>query len=1153
MDFVDTVGSLPIVMKRINTRLPRFVAYSKGYGQQKRKTSSHDRGLVSLLGRLKEGIAFEQSRGHQNWPGQNQIFSDFLHQTLLSIERECQNQEMYRVRLEGIVKVTSEYNKMTEQKRAKVLEHVKRAIDDLDGGKTTTAENIMNVVEVEDLVGYTPRGYVPLVLDLEATDFCVRTSHVVEMCVQNLLTKESFVTRVRLPDHVEMSKDAARVTGISTADVKGTHVPTFNDAMNGFLAFIQKYTKDRYTPLLIGHNINVYDVPLLKNRMADFGLEDCFEGFEYLDTLRMCRKIYPDLKKYNLGYVVKDLVGKDIENAHSALGDVDATVSILECTLDNHLKSNENGMFGISDGWDLLFRYLKSNGIIHEENATTVDTKLQNSVANHANISTVSRNELLDMASMTITPLTDEDFEYWGTQDKSIIAELSTQINHFVDFVPSEKKALTQMQCQTLYDVMYYLPREYIVASVGVFPSQDTMLEQAIALPVYLENIRVSKGKFSVLNASFRCLDGEYTKTNTWRHNPLLEYKVFRRGRGAGWAIAKEEERIRSMGEVFGIYAKVTVDGTGKFVIKEKTLELIHVREFQKLRPLAKHLRPIYPLKNSVTNHTIVDMISKAIHRLEEVENTVVDPIPLQIRKRNNILRHVQALKGIHQPQSMEHFAHARYSLAFYELFFMQLRLMWRSSAGEDEGPKVETDLTLQRMVMDALQFPLTDDQIKALEGIQDSFSSKRSASVFLQGDVGCGKTIVALLSALAIIPLKKQVAFMAPTEVLAEQHVRSLDALLSNEKLPREFKKPKYALLTGSTKSAERKQILENLASGDIDIIIGTHALISSPVIFQHLGLAIIDEQHKFGVEQRAAMLSKGNPAPHILNMSATPIPRSLALVLYGEMDLIEIKEMPPGRIPVQTSVWLDDANTRQALIHEMNKEIENGGKCFIVCPLIDTEEDGEHGMRTVLGEKERLSSTKEIDSTTIGFLHGRMSSAEKEEILKNFASPSGSLKVLISTTVVEVGVNVPDATLMIVEHAERFGLAQLHQLRGRVGRGTKQSKCILVANETSSGRLSILEETNSGFLVAEADLQNRGSGDIIGTAQAGQANANSAHLWELPRDAELVSIARQEAASFLAEHGSQTDQWPSHVSEALHHASTIDLDIHELPNFTL
>lgn len=505
-------------------------------------------------------------------------------------------------------------------------------------------------------------------------------------------------------------------------------------------------------------------------------------------------------------------------------------------------------------------------------------------------------------------------------------------------------------------------------------------------------------------------------------------------------------------------------------------------------------------------------------------------------------------LQEIHRPSSIAQFVHARTSIAFHELFFMQLRLLCRSKVSDSDYFEPMSNFEQQALATKALKFPLTNDQESALKAINTLFSTTHSSSILLQGDVGCGKTIVALLAALIVVGNGKQVAIMAPTEVLAEQHLRSFEHLVTEASKIPGFTQPKYALLTGSTKTAERKAILNQLESGDIDVLIGTHALLSAPVIFKDLAFAVVDEQHKFGVEQRASLLSKANPPPHMLNMSATPIPRSLALVLYGEMECIEIQEMPPGRIPVKTSVWTETSTTRDDLIHTMKREIDSGGKCFVVCPLIDA--DAENGVRSVLNEKERLSATKELPSDAIGILHGKMTGPEKDEVLTHFLN--GHLQILISTTVVEVGVNIPDASLIIVEHAERFGLAQLHQLRGRVGRGTRASQCILVT-EGDAERLRILEDTASGFKVAEADLHSRGSGDMIGTAQAGQGTLNSHRLWELPRDAHLVTQARTAAQDFITQYGSDVHAWPQHASQALDDLSGVNLDINELPNFTL
>lgn len=1179
-------------MKRFHTRFPRLMAYSRNYGQGRIKPPqkrSYDRvnieGLFSLLQKLKEGIAFEQSKGHQNWPGQKQIFSDFLNETLRTIESEyCNNLDGdMHAKLTDVLRRTTAYSSLTEQNRAKVLGSLKCMIDEINKAEQMLEDISKKIKDPQSLnegdhndaivsgseteVDMMACNYIPFVIDLEATDLSIKTSHIVEICAINLFTRESFYRRVRLPENVYMHLDAERVTGISSADLKGQGVPTFREVIDDFFKFIQNSVSNdesqRYDgiPLLIGHNILNYDIPLLKSRIADLGMVGCFEGFEYLDTLKVSRKLFKDCPSYRLGSLYNFLTQKSPENSHSALGDVLTTVEILECLLDRGVPCSMTSQEKSRDSWSLLFKRLDEfiqKECSRYEGAVKDSTKHESMQAEKHKSTALSRDDLLDMG-LTTMPNLDENIQHSGTSGKSVLAELSKSIKETGDlFAPAEKKMLTQMQCQTFHDILHCFPKAYLSASVGTFPCLDVSLDQAIVLPVHLESIKIIRGKFHVLNARFRCMN--LSDLESMRHNPphlqmypILEYKVFRKGRSAGWAIMNEEKRLRSLGNVFAISAKVSVDPQGSFLIKDKTLEMLDLKFYKSLDPSGVYLRPLYPQKGQKSSQVVSELVSKALDKLQEIQNKVADPLPADIRKRHNIQRYVDAIKQIHKPDSIGHFAHARYSIAFQELFFLQLRLLWRSCPRESVSTKVQLHLMHQKMAIDTLNFPLTNDQVKALDCINEAFARKNSASIFLQGDVGCGKTIVALLSAIFITSNGQQVAFMAPTEVLAEQHMKSLKSLISNPKLPKTFRTPTVALLTGSTKSGDRSEILKRLASGDIDIIVGTHALISAPVQFQHLGLAIIDEQHKFGVEQRAAMLSKSNPAPHLLNMSATPIPRSLALVLYGEMELIEIKEMPPGRIPVKTQIWSEDGNTRQKLINEMKKEIDRSGKCFIICPLIDAGENDENGMRTAISEKERLCSTQELDASSIGLLHGRMGSPEKEEILSSFADPNGSLKILISTTVVEVGVNVPDATLMIIEHAERFGLAQLHQLRGRVGRGSRESKCILVTNTISSDRLSILEDTNDGFEVAEADLLNRGSGDILGTAQAGQANANSTQLWELPRDGELVSIARQEASSFLAEHGVDTDVWPSFVSETLHQSSTIDLDIHQLPNFTL
>jgi len=517
------------------------------------------------------------------------------------------------------------------------------------------------------------------------------------------------------------------------------------------------------------------------------------------------------------------------------------------------------------------------------------------------------------------------------------------------------------------------------------------------------------------------------------------------------------------------------------------------------------------------------------------------------------------APQGIHQPDDADLFVRSRTSLAFHELFVMQLRMLLRTPQSVQGSKHLQSnDEDIQNAVIESLDFGLTRDQAKALRTINALLCCDIPTSSLLQGDVGCGKTIVAILAAFKMIGIKKQVAIMAPTEILAEQHMRSIDSVIQASHASRKDMAalPRLALLTGSTKAAERKEILSNISSGKIDIIIGTHALISEQVNFSSLGLVVVDEQHKFGVEQRARLLSKSVPSPHVLHMSATPIPRSLALVLYGEMELIAIREMPPGRIPVVTSVLSESSRTGSEIGAEIRQEVSSGGKVFVVCPLIEKKQvkesalisEEEEEVRTVVEEKQRLSA--EISADTIGILHGRMTSDEKDSIVKQFLT--GSISVLVCTTVIEVGVNVPEASLMIVEHAERFGLAQLHQLRGRVGRGCRPSKCLLITNSNPSNlnRLRIMEETSDGFEVAEADLRNRGSGDLVGKAQSGHSNlSNGNHIWELPRDSQTVLAARTAAEYFLHSYGYNVDKWPAFLQEFLNDPSVVDLDVHELP----
>jgi ATP-dependent DNA helicase RecG len=1112
-----------------------------------------------LLDRLRAGIAYERARGCLNMPGREMMFSDFLRDSLASILDADS----------ALVGASREYPSWPVDRRRAYLEDVERAL--LTGG--------------DGVQPHKRASYYPFVLDIESTGFSVATAHVVELCLLDVLTGDSFVRRARLPENVVMHPAAERVTGIQTEDVRRVDVPTFDAVMNGALEFVLSRTGNagragvegvQRTPLLVGHNISKYDVPLLNNRMRDLGMEGSLEGFRLFDTLPYSRAVMAGARSHRLSDLYRLSVGGEPRDAHSALGDVLMTRDVLARMAfgdawehaaweeffersGQWITRNDVGASGIDRVGGSVPEGRLGDGHDPKESLRRMEEEKERQQKERQRKVSVSVAELLDMEGVDEMAMGEElQASAMAGLAPGNPVSLWTPIKGLGDmFSATDLRLLSQMRCAMVRDLLYCFPKGYLIASVGDFPVTDVDTDQSIVLPVCLEKVQIYRGTFHVLTAHFRCLNyddlanGDHRRT--MHENPVIEYKIFRKGRSAAWAVMNEEKRIKSMGTLFAISGQVSTSAEGKFVLKEKTLEMMDLPSFQRLPRTQMYLKPLYSQRNKASSQNVSLLVKKMLENAGRL--SITDPIPLDILDEHGIAGYASSIMEIHRPQSVGRFKHSRSSLAFHELFFMQLRLLNRSKKGMDHlvvdgSPLPSIDLTSQSAAIGSLDFALTDDQKNALRSINEAFVSSRSSAILLQGDVGCGKTIVALLAALAVSSNGQQVALMAPTEVLAEQHIRSLEAFCDT--LPPNIRRPTFELLTGSTKPAHKRELLERLASGEIDILVGTHALISDPVKYKSLGLAIVDEQHKFGVEQRAALLSKASPAPHMLNMSATPIPRSLALVLYGEMELIEIQELPPGREPVTTQVWIEEdestenASTRERLIAEIKSEIQAGGKCFVVCPLIESSAEG--SLRTAVSEKERLCSTDEL-SGIVGLLHGRMSSSEKDQILGDFANPEGTIKALISTTVVEVGVNVPDASLMIVEHAERFGLAQLHQLRGRVGRGSRRSKCILVTHaEESAERLRILEETNDGFLVAEADLENRGSGNVMGTEQAG-IGAASDHLWELPRDAVLVSRARQAAAEFLERYGTEEDgKWPPGLAQEL--ASLEDLDISSLPD---
>jgi ATP-dependent DNA helicase RecG len=669
----------------------------------------------------------------------------------------------------------------------------------------------------------------------------------------------------------------------------------------------------------------------------------------------------------------------------------------------------------------------------------------------------------------------------------------------------SSASKLSKLGVKTIRDLLYFFPRRHLDYSQRKSISQLTVGEEQTVLVVVWEariaRLGPQRGTELIVG------DDTGNMRAVWFNQPYLARNF------------PTNTQIVLSGRVSEFKGNKVFESPEWEIVEDK--ELIHTGR----------LVPVYPLTRGLYPRQVRNMVKRA---LDNWIWQIGDFLPQEIKNKFKLMDLSEALLQAHYPDSYSTKAEARRRLAFDELFLLQLGVLSKKRDWQESQPGNAFEIsekTVDRF-LHSLPFSLTSAQRRVQQQILEDLKETRPMSRLLQGEVGSGKTVVALIALLVAAENGYQAALMAPTEILADQHFRNICGLLSNvsdqseemENLCRYhglFSHPiNFALLTGSLSEKQKSALHDEIEAGRVDIIIGTHALIQKTVGFTKLGLAIIDEQHRFGVLQRTALRQKGFN-PHVLVMSATPIPRTLALTLYGDLDISVIDELPPGRKEIKTK-WLKPEQRTRAYDF-LRKEIESGAQAFIICPLIEESESIE--AKAAVAEYERLSH-EVFPDLKLGLLHGRLAVADKDKVMKNFVE--GKLDILVSTPVVEVGIDVPNASVMLIEAADRFGLSQLHQFRGRVGRGDRQSYCLLLAEKPSpegSERLQAIEQIQDGFVLAEKDLELRGPGEFFGTRQSGLPDLRMARL----SDTALLELARNEAIALFKEDSSLTQ--PEHV----------------------
>ena len=651
-----------------------------------------------------------------------------------------------------------------------------------------------------------------------------------------------------------------------------------------------------------------------------------------------------------------------------------------------------------------------------------------------------------------------------------------TPVNALKGIGEKTEKLFARLGIYTLGDLIRYYPRGYDVYEEAVPISEVEEGKVQTVTGAIFGRVQVSGSK-KMQVSTIHVKDITGTLKVIWFRMPFLKNTLSRGG---------------------------VITLRGNIVRRKSALVMEHPEIFY---PSAQYeqklntLQPVYPLTSGLTNNGVVKAVRQAVDNLDLTRET----LPENIRLSYHLAEYNYAIRGIHFPEDKEVFYHARERLVFEEFleFIVSLRKMKdcneRSRNDFNIAPVKEVEEFIGK-----LPYSLTGAQKNVWQDILNDMTSSYSMSRLVQGDVGSGKTIVALLALMTAGLNGYQGAMMAPTEVLAKQHYESVTRMFDEYNIPLSAE-----LLTGSMKAKEKREACQRIAAGEAQIIIGTHALIQEKVEYAGLALVVTDEQHRFGVRQRETFAGKGQ-VPHVLVMSATPIPRTLAIILYGDLDISVIDELPANRLPIKNCVV--DTNYRETAYRFIKNQVAEGRQCYIICPMVEESEHLE--VENVIDYSAMLS--EELGSgIAVDYLHGKMKQAEKDKVMERFGQ--GEIKVLVSTTVIEVGINVPNATVMMVENAERFGLAQLHQLRGRVGRGKHQSYCIFMSSSKSKEtkqRLDILNKTNDGFKIASEDLKLRGPGDLFGIRQSGLMDFR---LGDVFQDSRLLQLANEAADTLL------------------------------------